>query len=195
MCLAYTGIVVLANRLNIGSRATRMVAGVAFALSPRILTELGTVSVEAWPTALAPWVLVPLIGLAKGAKLRRSVVLSALVVGCAGGVNATAVFATVPLAVLWMAMLPSLSRRVTAIAAWGLAVACATAWWLVPLLLLGKYSPPFLDYIETAAVTTRPTDLTTVPRGTSHWLAYLDGPYGPMMSAGFRLAYEPLLFA
>ena len=30
----------------------------------------------------------------------------------------------------------------------GMAAACA--WWMVPLLLLGRYSPPFLDFIETA---------------------------------------------
>jgi arabinofuranan 3-O-arabinosyltransferase len=195
MCLAYTGVVALANRLSIGTPAARIVAGVAFALSPRILTELGTISVEAWPTALVPWVLVPLIGLASGASLRKRVTLSAIVVGCAGGVNATAVFVTVPLALLWLATLPTLRQRLLSMAAWCGAVALATAWWLIPLLLLGRYSPPFLDYIETSAVTTRPTDLTSVLRGTSHWLAYLDGPYGPSMTAGFRLVHEPLLFA
>src|SRR5262245_41423900 len=67
LCVAYTGIVALAARLAIGTPTSRMVAGVAFALAPRIITELGPISVEAWPSAIAPWVLVPLAGLAKGA--------------------------------------------------------------------------------------------------------------------------------
>lgn len=195
LCVAYTGVVVLAGRLRIGTPTARIVAGVAFALSPRILTELGTISVEAWPTAIAPWVLVPLIGLTRGVNARRSVALSALAVACAGGVNATAVFAVVPLAVLWLATARPIRRRPLVIAGWCAAVACATAWWVVPLLLLGRYSPPFLDYIETAAVTTNPTDLTSVLRGTSHWLAYLGGPYGPTMSAGHHLIHDPALFA
>jgi arabinofuranan 3-O-arabinosyltransferase len=171
------------------------VAGVAFALSPRVLTELGTISIEAWPTALAPWVLIPLIGLREGGSIRRSVALSALAVACVGGVNATAALAVVPMALLWLAMLPGTRRRLVAIAAWLGAVAAATAWWVVPLLLLGRYSPPFLDYIENAQVTTRITDLVNVTRGTSHWLAYLSGPYGPLLPAGHRLAMEPLLIA
>lgn len=195
LCTAYAGIVALANRLVIGTPATRMIAGVAFALSPRILTELGTISVEAWPSAVAPWVLVPLIGLSKNKPIGRSVVLSALAITCAGGVNATAVFATLPLALLWLAMLRDRRRRWRAVGAWCLAVACATAWWLVPLLLLGRYSPPFLDYIETSEVTTRVTDLVSVLRGTSHWLPYLSGTYGPQMPAGYRLIHEPVLLA
>jgi hypothetical protein len=78
----------------------------------------------------------------------------------------------------------------------GLAVAAATAWWLVPLLLLGRFSPPFLDYIETARVTTTPTDTVTVLRGASHWHAYLNGAFGPPWAAGWRLATEqPLVIA
>ncbi|WP_327029923.1 alpha-(1-_3)-arabinofuranosyltransferase [Micromonospora sp. NBC_01740] len=196
MTVACTGVVRLAERLHIGTPAARLLAGVAFALSPRLVTELGPISVEAWPSALAPWVLVPLVGLARGGSVRRAVTLSALVVACAGGVNATAVLAVVPLAGLWLVGLHPFRLRIRALVAWGLAVGTATAWWLVPLLLLGRYSPPFLDYIETAPVTTAPTDLTTVLRGASHWHAYLNGAYGPPWSAGWRLATEqPLVIA
>ncbi|GLH97743.1 coagulation factor 5/8 type [Phytohabitans aurantiacus] len=195
MCVAFTGVVKLADRLGIGTPASRLIAGIAFALCPRIVTELGPVSVEAWPTAVAPWVLVPLVGIAKGASIRRSVAWSALAVACAGGVNATAVLAVVPLAVLWLATVRPLKRRVAALAGWCVAVAFATAWWVVPLLLLGRYSPPFLDYIETSEVTTRTTDLVTTMRGASHWLAYLGGPHGPTWTAGWQLGTEPLLIA
>jgi arabinofuranan 3-O-arabinosyltransferase len=195
MCVAYLGVVKLSRRLGIGTPFARAVAGVAFALSPRVLTELGTISIEAWPMALAPWVLIPLIGLREGGSIRRSVTLSALAVACVGGVNATAALAVVPMALLWLGMLPQTRRRSVAISAWIGAVAAATAWWVVPLLLLGRYSPPFLDYIENAQVTTRITDLVNVTRGTSHWLAYLSGPYGPLLPAGHRLATEPLLIA
>ncbi len=196
MTVACTGVVRLAERLHIGTPWARLLAGVAFALSPRLVTELGPISVEAWPSALAPWVLVPLVGLAEGASVRRAVTRSALVVACAGGVNATAVLAVVPLAGLWLVGLHPAWLRIRALVAWGLAVAAATAWWLVPLLLLGRYSPPFLDYIETAPVTTAPTDTTTILRGAAHWHAYLNGAYGPPWTAGWRLATErPLVVA
>jgi arabinofuranan 3-O-arabinosyltransferase len=193
MCLGFTGVVALARRMAIGTPATRFIAGVAFALTPRILTEMGTISVEAWPMALAPWVLVPLIALRHGAPIRRSVALSALAVACAGGVNATASVAVAPLALLWLATLRPVRRRLLAIAAWCVAVACATAWWIVPLLVLGRYSPPFLNFIETAAVTTQVTDTVTVLRGASHWLAYLSGIQGPVWPAGWRLAIQASL--
>ncbi|MFC4019332.1 alpha-(1-_3)-arabinofuranosyltransferase family protein [Micromonospora sp. GCM10011542] len=194
-CVAYLGAARLAGRLGIGTPAGRMIAGVAFALSPRILTQLGWSSVEAWPSAIAPWVLIPLVGLARGAPLRRAVAGSAVAVACAGGVNATAVFAVVPLALLWLATLHPVRRRVTAIAAWCGAVALATAWWLVPLLVLGRYSPPFLDYIETARNTTSVTDAVTTLRGASYWVAYLASPFGPTIPSGARLANEALLVA
>ncbi|MEU4400485.1 alpha-(1-_3)-arabinofuranosyltransferase [Micromonospora orduensis] len=195
-CVAYLGAVRLAGRLGIGTPAGRMIAGVAFALSPRILTQLGWSSVEAWPSAIAPWVLIPLVGLARGTTpLRRAVAGSAVAVACAGGVNATAVAAVVPLALLWLATLTPVRRRVTALAAWCGAVALATAWWLVPLLVLGRYSPPFLDYIETARNTTSVTDGVTTLRGASYWVAYLGSPFGPTIPSGSRLGNEALLVA
>lgn len=193
MCVAFAGVVRLAGRLGIGTPASRLVAGLAFALSPRVLTELGTISIEAWPMALAPWVLVPLVGLAQGASVRRAVAWSAVAVACAGGVNATAVLAVVPMALLWLATLSPVRYRLRVMAAWCTAVAAATLWWTVPLLILGRYSPRFLDYIETAQSTTSVTDLVTVVRGASHWLAYLGGPYGPTLPAGYRLATDTAL--
>ena len=57
---------------------------------------------------------------------------------------------------------------------WPTFVLAGTFWWLVPLFLLGRYSPPFLDYIETAPVTTFPTTVFDALRGTSHWVPYVD---------------------
>ena len=56
-----------------------------------------------------------------------------------------------------------------------MATALGTLWWLAPLFTLGAYGPPFLDFIETAAVTTYPTDLVDALRGTSNWVPYVTG--------------------
>ena len=85
--------------LGLGTPTSRIVAGFAYALSPRILTLIGPISVEAWPSALAPWVLVPLVLGARGGSTRRAALLSALAVAATGGVNAAATFAVIPLAV------------------------------------------------------------------------------------------------
>jgi arabinofuranan 3-O-arabinosyltransferase len=190
MCVAFVGAWKLADRMGIGTPASQLIAGLAFALCPRILTEVGAVSAEAWPTAVAPWVLLPLIPLAKGGPVLRGVTLSALAVACAGGINATAVFATALLPGLWLLTLQPVRRRLFALAAWAVAVLMACAWWMIPLWLLGRYSPPFLDYIETATVTTRVTDLVSTLRGTSAWLAY-----GKSWPAGRALLTDGLLVA
>ncbi|HCT77330.1 MAG TPA: DUF3367 domain-containing protein [Micromonosporaceae bacterium] len=193
LCVAFTGVVRLAGKLNIGTPGSRLVAGAAFALSVRTLTELGGISVEAWPSAIAPWVLVPLAGLPAGTRLRKPIAWSAVAVACAGGVNATAVFAVVPLALLWLFSLQSTRQRFVAVVGWCVAVALATAWWILPLLILGRYAPPFLNFIETAQVTTHVTDMQTMMRGASHWQAYFTDIYGPVWPAGKRLATDRLL--
>ena len=50
MSVAFLGVVVLARRLRIGTPGTvALVAGIAYALSPRMVTELGAISVETDP--------------------------------------------------------------------------------------------------------------------------------------------------
>ena len=174
LVVAFLGVVKLCGALGLGTPSTRLVAGFAYALSPRILTTLGPISIEAWPSALAPWVLVPLVIGARSGSPRRAAALSALAVAAVGGVNAAATFAVVPLGVLWLLTREPGPRRRALLLWWPPLVLVATAWWLVPLLLLARYSPPFLDYIETASVTTFPTSVVDVLRGTSHWVPYVD---------------------
>ena len=66
-------------------------------------------------------------------------------------------------------------------------------WWLVPLALLGRYSPPFLDWIENAPVTTAFASPFEAIRGTSPWLNYLSGPAGPAWPAGWQFVTLPAL--
>ena len=59
LCTALLGVRALASRLGLGTPGTRLLAGLAYALAPRPVAQLGAISVEVWPYALAPWVLVP----------------------------------------------------------------------------------------------------------------------------------------
>ncbi|MCW2769938.1 MAG: hypothetical protein JWR27_1371 [Aeromicrobium sp.] len=189
LIVAFLGTVVLLGAMQIGNRWTRVLAGFAFALSPRMLTVLGASSIEMWPSALAPWVLVPLVlGLRTGDP-RRQAALSALAVACVGGVNAAATFAVVPLAAWFIWCAPRGPRRRTMMLWWPLFVLLGTLWWLLPLLLLGRYSPPFLDYIEAASNTTVASTALDALRGTTNWIPYVD----VNSDAGRLLITEPLL--
>ncbi|MGB0102360.1 MAG: alpha-(1-_3)-arabinofuranosyltransferase family protein, partial [Nocardioides sp.] len=175
LCLAFFGVVRLAQRLGLGSPFTQVVAGFAFVLTPRITTLLGGVSVEIWPMALAPWVLIPLVRGSESGSVRRAAAWSALAVACCGGVNAVAVAAVLPLGVLWILTRARGPRKWRLLGWWTLFTVLATLWWSAPLLLLGGYSVPFLDYIENATITTVPTDLARTALGHSDWVAYFAG--------------------
>ncbi|MCP1387569.1 DUF3367 domain-containing protein [Corynebacterium sp. TA-R-1] len=177
--LAYSGTLVLARRV-LGPRvgwAGPVVAAVLYALSPRVLTTLTAISSEAWPVALVPWTLVPLVG-------RRPNVAAAIVpVAFMGGVNATATIAAcVPagLYLLWR-------REWLRAAGFGLGAAAVSAWWLGPLVVLGRYSPPFTDFIESATVTTSWLSPAEILRGTTSWAPFVDAE----RTAGFLLVAEP----
>ncbi len=177
LVVAFLGVVKLSGALGLGSPTSRLVAGFAYALSPRILTTLGPISIEAWPMALAPWVLVPLvIGSRRGSPVRAAA-LSALAVASVGGVNAAATSAVLPLGAVWLLTRTPGRRRRALLLWWPVLVGVGTFWWLVPLFLLGGHSPPFLDFIETASVTTFPTTPFDVLRGTSHWVPYVDATW------------------
>ncbi|GHJ60491.1 hypothetical protein NOK12_30090 [Nocardioides sp. OK12] len=174
LAVAFAGTARLARALGVRSDLACLVAGAAFALSPRVLTTMGPISSEAWPVALAPWVLLPLVTGAERGSPRRAAALSALAISLVGGVNAAASFAVIPLGALWLLTRTPGPRRRALMLWWPAFTFLGTLWWLVPLAVMGSYSPPFLDYIESASVTTFPTTLVDALRGTSNWVPYVE---------------------
>lgn len=174
LTVAYVGTVRVAAALRIGTRGTRAVAGVAYALAPRMLGDLGSISSEIWPVALAPWVLLPVVRVLQGRMSpRRGGAGAALALALMGAVNAVATAAACLPAILWWAMHRP-NRTWARLAAWWVPLSLAVcAWWAVPLVLLGWVSPPFLDHIESASVTTRWSSVTEVLRGAATWVPFV----------------------
>ena len=188
----FWGLLRVAETLGIGTRSSRLVGAAAFALSPRVLTTLGSISSETLPMMLAPWVLLPVIIALRGNSRRPLRVLAAragIALALMGAVNAVASMAACLPAVIWWACHRPCRvwRRFTAW--WALASALAVAWWAVALVLLGRISPPFLDFIESSGVTTQWNSLTELLRGTSAWTPFV----APTATAASSLVTQPVM--
>ncbi|MDJ0359476.1 DUF3367 domain-containing protein [Rhodococcus sp. H29-C3] len=195
----FWGIIRLAEALGIGSRSSRLIAAFAFALSPRVITTLASISSETMPMMLAPWVLIPVVRAfsRSGSDATRSngpwggprslVAQSACAVALMGAVNAVATAAACLVAVIWL-LCHRPNRAWAVFAAWWVSFGVlATLWWIVPLLLLGRVSPPFLDYIESSGTTTQWASLAEILRGTSSWTPFVS----PERVAGAILVTQP----
>ncbi|NPD06389.1 DUF3367 domain-containing protein [Nocardioides sp. zg-1308] len=196
MLLAYEGARRLAASWPGIGRAGAILAGLTYMLAPRVLTTVGGLSGETLPAAVLPWTVLPLVLFLRG-RLRGWVafVLSASTVPLMGGQNATLVVACLVLPALLLALASgrSVRRRLTDLVGWGALVGVATLWWVVPLLLMGAYSPPFLDFIESAETTAGDTGWLSSLRGTSHWVALFPGGGNIGWAGGYELASSTLL--
>lgn len=178
LAVGFWGFIRVAEALNdgrgIGSTSSRVLGALAFTLSPRVLTTLGAISSETLPVMLAPWVLLPVILALRGDRnLRLMAARSACAVALMGAVNAVATLTGCLVAIIWWAChRPNrLWWRFTAW--WALCGALAVTWWVVALVLLGRISPPFLDFIESSGVTTQWMSLTEMLRGTHTWTPFV----------------------
>ena len=170
-----------------------LVTGAVFALSPRVLTVLAEISVEVWPYALAPWLVLAanrmVIAGTETADRRAGAVVTGLLTLCLGGVNATVSLVALVPAAAWIVLAPVGRHRWRALAWWLFAAMLGAIWWIGPLLLLGRYAYPFLDFIEVASTTTAVASLTNVLRGTEHWIAFiLTAGDHPTWQSGWVLA-------
>lgn len=191
---AFLGVVRVAGALGIGSPRAGILAGLTYALAPHAQALIGVNSSEFLPSAILPWILLPLIRGARGDTTpRRAAALSAAALLLCGGVNAAAELAVlvVPFLYLLTRRGGPLKRRL--IAWWLPLVGMAAFWWLAPLLVMGSHIFSFLPFIETAVATSKVTSLTNVVRGTSSWLSFLQVDGRPWVEAAFAQATRPWL--
>ncbi|BAU97213.1 arabinofuranosyl transferase [Corynebacterium suranareeae] len=179
--LGVSGITGVSGVSGIGTPAFRLIAALLFALSPRTLTTLTAISSETWPIMLAPWVCVPLLSKNINA---RAIALSLLPAACMGAVNATATMAALIPAALILLYRGLFGRLIV----WGIGVLAVNAWWIGPLLVLGKYAPPFTEFIESASVTTSWLNPVEILRGTTSWTPFVDTE----RQAGYLLVNDAL---
>ncbi|MER7048604.1 alpha-(1-_3)-arabinofuranosyltransferase [Streptomyces jumonjinensis] len=168
---AFWGALRLAERLDVGTRSTRLPGAVVYALWPMFTIVVGSTSAAALPGALLPWVLLPLTDDRYSARV--AALRSALLIPFMGGVNAVSTLASLLPVGLYLLSRPNGPRKLKLILWWVPGVLLATLWWVIPLLLLSAYGENFLPYIETSQVTTDTMAATEVLRGAGNWVAYL----------------------
>ena len=190
LTVGFWGLLRVAEALGIGNPSSRVIGAAAFALSPRVLTTLGSISSETLPMMLAPWVLLPTIlalrggsGSTSARSVRTLAAQAGLAVALMGAVNAIATLAGCLPAVIWWACHRP-NRSWWRYTAWSLLTfGLAILWWVVALVLLRKVSPPFLDFIESSGVTTQWSSLVEMLRGTDSWTPFV----APTATAGAPL--------
>jgi arabinofuranan 3-O-arabinosyltransferase len=188
MCVAFLGVERLAGMLKLGGPGTRVAGALVYTLAPRTLSIVGELSAEWLPAAMLPWIVIPLLTAAETGQRARAAIRSALAVALCGGVNAVAVLAVLVVPVIYILTRPAPVPRRRMLAWWSGAVAVATLFWWLPLLLVGRYAFSFLPYTETSAATAYVTSLTNVLRGASDWVRYLTVNGVETQPIGFAIA-------
>ncbi|MEV7004581.1 alpha-(1-_3)-arabinofuranosyltransferase family protein [Streptomyces sp. NPDC093982] len=182
---AFWGALRIAERLGVGTSVTRLLGAVCYALWPTFTIIIGSTSAAALPGAILPWVLLPLTR--TDLSVRRTAARSAVLIPFMGGVNAASTLASLLPVGLYLLSRPAGPRKRPLLAWWSLGVVLATAWWVVPLLLLGIYGEDFMPYVEQAHTTTGTMSATELLRGAGNWVAYLNFGH-PWLPAGRTVA-------
>ncbi|GGW37286.1 alpha-(1-_3)-arabinofuranosyltransferase domain-containing protein [Streptomyces xantholiticus] len=168
---AFWGALRLGERLGAGSARSRLLGAAVYALWPTYTIVVGSTSAAALPGAMLPWVLLPLTN--PHSTPRTAAVRSALLIPLMGGVNAASTLASLLPVGLYLLCRTGGARRRALISWWTPSVVLATAWWIVPLLLLGTYGENFMPYVESSQTTTATMSATEVLRGAGNWVGYL----------------------
>jgi arabinofuranan 3-O-arabinosyltransferase len=192
LVVAFHGMRRLAAELGVGVPWSRSVGAFCFATGPGVLAGLGTFSAAVLGTVLAPWVILPLVGVRRGSSTRRRAAASALAVVCIGGINATVTLGALLGAALFIGVEFRGSLRTRLAAWWTALVLVACLPWLVALGFQARYGFNFLPYTERAETTASAGSALDTLRGTGNWINYL-GLTEPWSRSGSMLVHSWLV--
>lgn len=194
--VACEGARLVCRQLGLGAWPA-VAAGLVYGLNVRMVSEIGVRSAEVLPTAVIPWVLLPVLwALRDRVDARLGALCSAVAFLFVGAVNGTATVAPLPLVLVFVVWgCRNGLARWSFLGWWSGFVALASIWWASSLLQLSAYSPPFFDYVEDAPTTTSTAGFDAALRGASNWVGYLATGGEPSWPAAWSLNYRPALVA
>ncbi|MGH9078356.1 MAG: alpha-(1-_3)-arabinofuranosyltransferase domain-containing protein, partial [Acidimicrobiales bacterium] len=162
----------------------RLVAALAFALSPYFLQYAGRISVILLPWAGLGWMVAfTVLALRRGGW--RYPALFALVVALVSGINASSVLYVGLAPALWLVYAAGVEREATWRRAGAVAVRIgllsllASAWWIAGLAVEASYGVDVLRYTETVPNTSQTSSAAEVLRGLGYWYFYGGDRLGP----------------
>ncbi len=176
------------RRLRLGTTGM-LAAACLYMLSPYLLDYSARISVLLTPWAALPW----LIALAHRALHRggwRDPAIFALVVLSANGSNATALLLAGVGPVLWLILEVVAHRKASWTqlwaAAWRIGVLSigVSLWWLVALVIQGRYGIDILRFTETIDAVAATSQASEVLRGLGYWLFYGGDDKGQWIAPG-----------
>ena len=193
LTLACWGVVRLAEALGIGTRASRVMGGLAFCIAPIMINRV-TVTDSMLAIVLLPWMLIPLVNGSRTGSVRQSAARSGLAVALMGGANAAVVLAVLPVGAIWLwTRTPGLRRRALTLW-WLIALGLACFWWVVSTILVGRYGFNYLPFTETSQLTTSTASLFEAFRGASYWTDYFN-IHGPLIPGTWLLVSSGAVIA
>jgi len=189
--LAGLGVRALLGSLRWSTRG-RTVAMVAYAFSPYVLHYIYKHSVILLPFAALPWLIHFTIRSVRDGGW-RSPAAFALVALAAGGINATSLLLVLIGPAIWVIHAVAVEREVTArraippilrIAALGVVT---SAWWVVGLMLQGRYGIDILRTTETYQTVSNASSAPEIFRGLGYWFFYGTDALGPWFQSAVAM--------
>jgi arabinofuranan 3-O-arabinosyltransferase len=172
------------------SASAALAAAVVYQTSLYVLPYVSRTSVMLLPWAGLGWVVAFTIRATRRQTWGDPAAI-ALIVLTVGAVNATALAMIVPAPVLWLAHSAwqrSASWRAVATVALRVGVLSVgvSLWWIMMLLIQGKYGTDVLPYSESVADVSLTSTSAEVWRGLGYWLFYLRDPFGATTTESLR---------